>query len=75
LEDVNDGVLLSEFTLDDFHIELANNIEANRKALEDAPLGLYAVVPPPTEGSAAQIVAPASFSASSRLVIHPAMNR
>jgi SNF2 family DNA or RNA helicase len=58
LEDVNDGVSLSEFTLDDFRIELANYIEANRKALEDAPLGLYAVVPPPTEGNAAQIGRP-----------------
>lgn len=58
LEDVNDGVSLSEFTLDDFRIELANHIEANRKALEGAPLGLYAVVPPPSEGSAAQIGRP-----------------
>ncbi len=58
LEDVNDGVSLSEFTLDDFRIELANYIEANRKALEDSPLGLYAVVPTPSEGSAAQIGRP-----------------
>jgi Helicase conserved C-terminal domain/PLD-like domain/SNF2-related domain len=58
LEDVNDGVSLSEFTLDDFRIELANYIEANRKALDDAPLGLYAVVPPPTDGAAAQIGRP-----------------
>lgn len=58
LEDVSDGVSLSEFTLDDFRIELANYIEANRKALQDAPLGLYAVVPPPKEGSAAQIGRP-----------------
>jgi SNF2 family DNA or RNA helicase len=58
LEDVNDGVSLSEFTLDDFRIELANYIEANRKALEDAPLGLYAVAPPPKEGAAAQIGRP-----------------
>ncbi|HLA28863.1 MAG TPA: helicase-related protein [Syntrophales bacterium] len=47
LEDVTDGVSLSEFTLDDFRIELANYIEANRKQLEEAPLGLYAVVPAP----------------------------
>ena len=45
LEDFNESVALSEFTLDDFRIELANYIEANRVALEDAPLGLYAVVP------------------------------
>lgn len=47
LEEVTDGVSLSEFTLDDFRIELANYIEANRRKLESAPLGLYAVVPAP----------------------------
>ena len=45
LEDFNESVALTDFTLDDFRAELARYIEANRKALEDAPLGLYAVVP------------------------------
>ncbi len=45
LEDFDESVNLSEFTLDDFRIELANYIEANKKLLEDAPLGLYTVVP------------------------------
>jgi len=45
LEDFNETVALSEFTLDDFRIELAKYIEQNRELLEDAPLGLYAVVP------------------------------
>jgi superfamily II DNA/RNA helicase len=45
LEDFSESVALSEFTLDDFRIELAKYIEANRTALEQAPLGLYAVVP------------------------------
>ena len=45
LEDFNESVALSEFTLDDFRLELAKYIEANRTVLEDAPLGLYAVVP------------------------------
>ncbi len=49
IEDVTDGVSLSEFTLDDFRIELANYIEANKKQLENAPLGLYAVVPAPSD--------------------------
>ena len=31
LEDLNETVALSEFTLDDFRIELANYIEANRR--------------------------------------------
>jgi hypothetical protein len=58
LEEIDEGVSLNEFTLDDFRIELANYIEANRKALEEAPLGLYAVVPPATEGAAAQVGRP-----------------
>ncbi|HRD87322.1 MAG TPA: helicase-related protein [Accumulibacter sp.] len=46
LEDFNETVALNEFTLDDFRAELLGFIEANRERLEDAPLGLYAVVPP-----------------------------
>jgi len=45
LEDFNETVALNEFTLDDFRMELANYIDANKKVLQDAPLGLYAVVP------------------------------
>jgi len=46
LEEMDDAVSLSEFTLDDFRIELMNYLEANKEKLKDAPLGLYAVVPP-----------------------------
>ena len=49
LEDFNESVSLNEFTLDDFRMDLAAYLEANRDALEDAPLGLYAVVPPHSE--------------------------
>ena len=45
LEEMDDNVSLSEFTLDDFRIELMNFLAANRKILEEAPLGLYAVTP------------------------------
>jgi SNF2 family DNA or RNA helicase len=45
LEDFNETVALNEFTLDDFRRELASYIESNRKTLEEAPMGLYAVVP------------------------------
>jgi ERCC4-related helicase len=55
LEDFSESVALNEFTLDDFRIELAKYIEANRKLLEDAPLGLYSVVPPHPEH---QVIAP-----------------
>ena len=49
LEDFNESVALNEFTLDDFRMELAAYIEANRDKLEEAPFGLYAVVPPHAE--------------------------
>ena len=39
LEDFSESVALSEFTLDDFRIELARYIEANRTQLEQAPWG------------------------------------
>ena len=45
MEDFDESVALTDFTLDDFRAELTRYIEANRKALEDAPLGLFAVVP------------------------------
>jgi len=47
LEDMDATVTLSEFTLDDFRIDLLHYLEANRRKLEEAPLGLYAVLPPP----------------------------
>ncbi|MFA5187393.1 MAG: helicase-related protein [Patescibacteria group bacterium] len=58
LEDFSESVALNEFTLDDFRIELAKYIESNRKLLEDAPLGLYAVAPPNPEY---QVIAPGAI--------------
>lgn len=49
LEDFNESVSLNEFTLDDFRMDLANYIESNKAVLEDAPFGLYAIVPPHAE--------------------------
>lgn len=46
LEDLNETISLTEFNLDDFRIELLKFLEANRAALEEAPDGLYTVVPP-----------------------------
>jgi superfamily II DNA or RNA helicase len=47
LEDMTETVSLSEFTLDEFRIDLLNFLQENRKKLEAAPLGLYACVPAP----------------------------
>jgi SNF2 family DNA or RNA helicase len=49
IEDLGDSVSLTEFTLDDFRLELLKYIEANRAALEAAPFGLCTVVPPHPE--------------------------
>ncbi|HOC71994.1 MAG TPA: helicase-related protein [Candidatus Hydrogenedentes bacterium] len=49
LEDFNESVALNEFNLNDFRMELANYIAANRERLEKAPLGLYALAPPDSE--------------------------
>ncbi len=49
IEDLGDSVSLTEFTLDDFRLELLKYIEANRAALEAAPFGLYTAVPPHPE--------------------------
>lgn len=46
LEDLNESITLNDFTLDDFRIDLLTYIQNNRKQLEEAPLGMYAVVPP-----------------------------
>ncbi|MFM8331398.1 MAG: helicase-related protein [Candidatus Methylumidiphilus sp.] len=58
LEDFNESVALNEFTLDDFRMELTAYIESNRKKLEEAPFGLYAVVPPHPEY---QVIQPGSI--------------
>jgi hypothetical protein len=49
LEDFNETVALNEFTLDDFRMDLSNYVEANRTELQDAPYGLYGVVPASSE--------------------------
>ncbi len=49
IEELGDTISLTEFTLDDFRLELLKYIEANRAALEAAPFGLYTVVPSNTE--------------------------
>ena len=43
LEDLADGVVLSDFTLDHFFTQLLRYLEANREQLEATPNGAYAV--------------------------------
>jgi len=52
LEDFNETVDLTDFSLEDFRAELSRYIESNRKLLEDAPLGLNCVVSPDAKQAA-----------------------
>jgi hypothetical protein len=70
LEDMNESISLTDFTLDDFRIELLNFLENNRQKLEDAPFGLYTVVPSPS-GTHAQYVNTANFGAAEKDIIKP----
>jgi len=46
LEDLSDTISLTEFSLDDFRVDLLKYLEANRALLEGSPFGIYTVVPP-----------------------------
>jgi superfamily II DNA or RNA helicase len=70
LEDMDETVSLTDFTLDDFRIELLNFLESNRKRLHEAPFGLYAVVPSPS-GSYAVFSEPRQFSENEKEIIKP----
>ncbi|EDY83482.1 Helicase conserved C-terminal domain protein [Verrucomicrobiia bacterium DG1235] len=55
LEDLDEETIsLADFSLADFRLDLLRFLESNREALETAPLGLYAVVPPDPKIPAAQ---------------------
>nr|MBC8416216.1 SWF/SNF helicase family protein [Candidatus Cloacimonadota bacterium] len=70
LEDMDDNISLTDFTLDDFRIELANFLENNKKLLEEMQFGLYAVVPAP-EGSFGDEIQKDIFDAAAHKIIKP----
>jgi hypothetical protein len=45
LEDFDDSVSLTDFSLDEFRLDLLQYIESRKAELQEAPAGLYAVVP------------------------------
>jgi Helicase conserved C-terminal domain/PLD-like domain/SNF2-related domain len=49
LEQLDDSVSLTDFSLDEFRLDLLAYLESRRDEMEQAPLGLYAVVPPKEE--------------------------
>ena len=70
LEDMNESVSLTDFTLDDFRIELLNFLENNKQKLTDAPFGLYAVVPSPS-GEHKQLIDDSRFTETESDIIKP----
>ena len=54
LEDFDDNITLSDFSLDEFRLDLLQFLESRRAELEAANPGLYAVVPPKADNSLAQ---------------------
>ena len=54
LEDLDDNVSLTSFSLDEFRLDLLAYIESRKDELEQAPPGLYAVVPPESKSAACQ---------------------
>lgn len=49
LEDLDDSVSLTDFSLDEFRMDLLRYLEANRAELEGAAEGIHAVVPPKSD--------------------------
>ena len=47
LEDMVDSISLTDFTLDDFRIELTNFLKLNENKIKNSPDGIYAVIPSP----------------------------
>jgi len=45
LEDMDSGVSLNDFTLDDFREDLKNFLLKNKEELKNAPLGMFAIMP------------------------------
>ncbi len=70
LEDMVESISLTDFTLDDFRIELLNFIDNNKKRLKDSPMGLYAVVPAPG-GDHLDLITGREISASEKDIIKP----
>jgi len=70
LEDMNESISLTDFTLDDFRVDLLNYLDANREKLENAPMGLYAVVPA-LSGAHAHMRENDLFSSSQSDIVKP----
>jgi len=67
---MDETVSLTDFTLDDFRIELLNFLEDNKKRLKETPLGLYGIVPAPS-GKHADLIKNREYSETEKEIIKP----
>ena len=68
LEDMSDSISLTDFTLDDFRVELSNFLSKNEEKLKNTPEGIYAVVPSPGN----EAVSPSkAFDETAKKIIRP----
>ncbi|OQX00905.1 MAG: ATP-dependent helicase, partial [Desulfobacteraceae bacterium IS3] len=70
LEDMDESISLTDFTMNDFRTELSNFIEKDQQRLKNAPMGLYAVVPAPG-GAHANLLSGREFSSAEKEIIKP----
>ncbi len=70
LEEMDESISLTDFTLDDFRIELLHFLEENRKRLSDSPIGLYSIVPSPS-GLHSEMIKVRSYSDNDKSIILP----
>ncbi len=70
LEDMDESISLTDFTMNDFRVELSNFIEKDQQRLKNAPMGLYAVVPAPG-GEYANLLSGREFSSAEKEIIKP----
>lgn len=68
IEEMDESVSLTDFTLDDFRIDLMKYLEANKEKLENAPFGLYSVVPSP-EGKYSNILDTTKYTSNEKEII------
>ncbi len=70
LEEMTESISFSDFSLEDFRIDLMKYIENNKKLLEEAPLGLYSIVPSPS-GQYRNIINYKDIEEKAKAVIQP----
>lgn len=70
LEDLEDNISLTDFSLEDYRTDLNHFIQVNKDKLENSPLGLYAIVPSPS-GAYAEMGNYVNISQKAKELIQP----